>query len=228
MDTDQGPEPFELTKQFMDRAPGAFPAFNLLTAFGQAAPANRDLQRAGRVLPVPFHFLDNLHAMNVRPKHYGWPDFYDQVVDLSRHAYSWPMIATRLRLNRGWIPKWFNVVRAVSSGFGQIKHHTAIRRVLDGSIGPPVSGGRHGRAAHVLCQQDSEQAGSVMGPAAGRGAHARSSGLPARRPGTRPDRGGTTRGGGTSDRAQWRGLHGPSDMSADRTKQRDTLALRLP
>lgn len=136
MDADQGPEPFELTKQFMDRAPGAFPAFNLLTAFGQAAPYNRDLQRDGRVLPVPFHFLDNLHAMNVRPKHYAWPEFYDHVVDLSRHAYSWPMIATRLRLNRGWIPKWFNVIRAVSSGFGQIKHHMAIRRVLetDGSV----------------------------------------------------------------------------------------------
>jgi len=131
MDTDQGPEPFELTKQFMDLAPGAFPAFNLLTAFGQAAPYNRDLQRDGRVLPVPFHFLDNLHAMNVRPQHYAWPEFYDHVVDLSRHAYSWPMIATRLRLNRGWIPKWFNFVRSVSSGFGQIKHHTAIRGVLE-------------------------------------------------------------------------------------------------
>jgi len=131
MDTDHGPEPFELTKQFMDLAPGAFPAFNLLTAFGQAAPYNRDLQRDGRVLPVPFHFLDNLHAMNVRPQHYAWPEFYDHVVDLSRHAYSWPMIATRLRLNRGWIPKWFNFVRSVSSGFGQIKHHTAIRGVLE-------------------------------------------------------------------------------------------------
>jgi hypothetical protein len=83
------------------------------------------------VLPIPFHFLDNLHAMNVRPKHYAWPEFYDHVVDLSQHAYSWPMIAKRVRLNRGWIPKWFNFIRSVSSGFGQIKHHTKIRRLLD-------------------------------------------------------------------------------------------------
>ena len=38
LDSDQGPEPFELTKQFCDLAPGAFPAFSLLTAFGQSAP----------------------------------------------------------------------------------------------------------------------------------------------------------------------------------------------
>jgi hypothetical protein len=72
--------------------------------------------------------------MNVRPKHYAWPDFYDHVVDLSRHAYSWPMIAKRVRLNRGWIPKGLNFIRAVSSGFGQIKHHTAIRGLLDTDV----------------------------------------------------------------------------------------------
>jgi hypothetical protein len=131
LDSDQGPEPFELTKQFLDLAPGAFPAFNLLTAFGQAAPFNLELQREGRVLSFPFHFLDNLHSMNVRPKHYAWPEFYDHVVDLSRHAFSWPMIAKRVMLNRGWIPKWFNFIRSVSSGFGQIKHHTKIRRLMD-------------------------------------------------------------------------------------------------
>jgi len=135
LDSDQGPEPFELTKQFLDLAPGAFPAFSLLTAFGQAAPFNRELQRDGRVLPFPFHFLDNNHAMNVRPKHYAWPEFYDHVVDLSRHAFSWPMIAKRVMLNRGWIPKWFNFIRSVSSeGFGRIKYHTEIRRLLDTDV----------------------------------------------------------------------------------------------
>jgi hypothetical protein len=70
--------------------------------------------------------------MNVRPKHYAWPEFYDHVVDLSRHAFSWPMIAKRAMLNRGWIPKWFNFIRSVSSeGFGRIKYHTKIRGLLD-------------------------------------------------------------------------------------------------
>ena len=40
LDSDEGDEPFELTKRFVDLTPGAFPAFSLLTAFGQAAPLN--------------------------------------------------------------------------------------------------------------------------------------------------------------------------------------------
>jgi hypothetical protein len=69
LDTDSGPEPFELTKRFLDLAPGAFPAFSLLSAFGRAAPLNLELQRAGRVLPFPFHFLNANKAMNVVPEH---------------------------------------------------------------------------------------------------------------------------------------------------------------
>ena len=53
LDSDEGPEPFELTKKFIDLAPGAFPAYSLLSAFGRAAPMNLDYQRAGRVLPFP-------------------------------------------------------------------------------------------------------------------------------------------------------------------------------
>ncbi|MEO8030039.1 MAG: radical SAM protein, partial [Gemmatimonadota bacterium] len=68
LDGDMGPEPFELTKKFIDLSPGAFPAYSLLSSFGRAAPMNLDYQRAGRVMAFPFHFLNNNHAMNVRPK----------------------------------------------------------------------------------------------------------------------------------------------------------------
>jgi hypothetical protein len=132
LDFDQGPEPFELTKQFVDRSPGAFPGFSLLSAFGRAAPLNLELQREDRVLPFPFHFLDNNKAMNVRPKHYDWPEFYDHLIDLTRYAFSWPRIYRRMRANQTAIPKWLNVVRAVSSeGFGRLKYHSSIRRLLD-------------------------------------------------------------------------------------------------
>ena len=90
------------------------------------------LQRDGRVLPFPFHFLDNNQAMNVCPRHYDWPEFYDHLVDLTGYAFSWPMIYRRLRSNRTPIPKWLNVVRAISSeGFGRLKYHSTIRRLLD-------------------------------------------------------------------------------------------------
>ena len=132
LDGDQGPEPFELTKRFVDLAPVALPGYSLLSAFGRAAPLNLEYQRAGRVLPFPFHFLNNNSAMNVRPQNYDWRTFYDHVIDLTRYTFSWRAIARRFAATRETIPKWMNVVRAVSSeGFGRIQHYTAVRRRLD-------------------------------------------------------------------------------------------------
>ena len=132
LDGDMGDEPFELTKKFIDLAPGAFPAYSLLSAFGRAAPMNLDYQRAGRVLPFPFHFLNNNHAMNVRPKHYSWPEFYDGLIDVTSYSFSWRAIARRVPATATAIPKWMNVVRAMSSeGWGRIRYHTTIRRLLD-------------------------------------------------------------------------------------------------
>src|SRR3989475_533137 len=45
LDSDRGPDPFELTKRFVDRTPGAFPGYSLLSAFGRAAPLNLEYQR---------------------------------------------------------------------------------------------------------------------------------------------------------------------------------------
>jgi hypothetical protein len=135
LDSDAGPEPFELTKRFVDLSPGTFPGYSLLTAFGRAAPLNLQYQRAGRVLPFPFHFLNNNHAMNVRPLHYTWTDFYDRVIDLTRHTFSWRAIARRLRATGGLRPRLLNFVRAVSSeGFGRLRYHTLVRRRLDRDV----------------------------------------------------------------------------------------------
>jgi hypothetical protein len=132
LDGDEGAEPFELTRKFVDMSPGAFPGYSLLTAFGQAAPLNLGYQREGRVLPHPFHFLNNNHAMNVKPKNYSWPEFYDHVIATVRHTYSPRAIYNRYRSNRGAIPSWMNVVRAISSeGFGRIRYHSEVRRRLD-------------------------------------------------------------------------------------------------
>ncbi len=148
LDSDEGPEPFELTKRFLDLTPGAFPAYSLLSAFGRAAPMNLDYQRAGRVLPFPFAFLNNNHAMNVRPAHYSWPEFYDLLVDLSRYSFSWRAIGRRFAATDGAIPKWMNVVRAVSSeGWGRIRYHTTIRKLLDADSG--VRGFMEGTTAEL-------------------------------------------------------------------------------
>ena len=132
LDCDEGKEPFELTKEFVNRTPGAFPGFSLLTAFGRAAPLNLEYQKAGRVLPFPFHFLNNNHAMNVRPLNYTWPEFYDGVIDVTRHTFSEKAIWNRFHANRGVVPKWMNVVRAMSSeGQGRLKYYRTVRGLLD-------------------------------------------------------------------------------------------------
>jgi len=132
LDAEEGPEPFRLTKRFLDLAPGAFPAFSILTSFGRTPPGNLDYQRDGRILPFPFHFLTNCHAMNVRPKNYTWTDFYDNMLDVTRHAYSLRGIWRRHRAVREAIPRWMNALRALSAeGRGRIRYNTEVRRRLD-------------------------------------------------------------------------------------------------
>jgi hypothetical protein len=132
LDVDEGEEPFELTKRFLDRTPGAFPGYSLLSAFGRAAPLNLELQDDGRVLPFPFHFLNNNHAMNVRPKNYGWPEFYDRVIDLTAYSFSPRSIARRAAGTRLGFATVMNTVRAVSSeGYGRLRYFRELRRRLD-------------------------------------------------------------------------------------------------
>ena len=132
LDLDEGPEPFELTKQFVDKTAGAFPGYSLLSGFGEAAPSNLEYQRQNRILSFPFHFLNNNHAMNIKPQNYSWPEFYDRVIDLTRYTFSWRSILRRHRAVKPRIPRWMNTVRAISSeGFGRIKYYTEVRRRLD-------------------------------------------------------------------------------------------------
>lgn len=115
LDCDYGTEPFELTRQFLDRAPGAYPAFSLMTAYGRAAPVNLQFQAEGRVIPVPFHFLNNTRGMNVRPKNYGWPEFFGHVADLTADAHSGSRIFRRFCATSGINARWFSALRAATS-----------------------------------------------------------------------------------------------------------------
>jgi hypothetical protein len=132
LDCDVGSKPFELTKRFLDLTPGAYPAFSLFTAYGRAAPLNLELQRQGRVLPFPFQVLDSNHAMNVRPKNYDWLEFYDNVVDVTKYALSWPRIVRRLGENGGFTARWLSAIRALFSG--RVKYQTTIRLLLDTDV----------------------------------------------------------------------------------------------
>jgi hypothetical protein len=131
LDSDSGAEPFELTKRFIDYTPNAFPGYSLLTAFGEAAPLNLEYQKAGRVLPFPFHFLNNHLAMNIKPKGYGWVDFYDKVIDLTEYTFSPRAIYRRFISTSHNATRWMNFMRAISSeGFGRLRFYRQVRKNL--------------------------------------------------------------------------------------------------
>ena len=131
LDCDSGDEPFELTKRFVDKSPGAFPGYSLLTSFGEAAPINLEYQRSGRLLPFPFHFLNNHLAMNLKPLHYEWVDFYDKVIDLTEYTFSKKAIYRRFNSSSHFTTKWMNVMRAISSeGYGRIRFYKKVKEML--------------------------------------------------------------------------------------------------
>jgi hypothetical protein len=132
LDSDEDEEPFELTKRFLDLTPGAFPGYSLLTAFGRAAALNLDYQKENRVLPFPFHFLNNNQAMNVSPRNYDWRTFYDHVIDLTRYTFRARALLSRFCATDGMTSRWLNLVRAVSTeGYGRLGYYREIRKRLD-------------------------------------------------------------------------------------------------
>jgi hypothetical protein len=132
LDDDVGAEPFELTKKFIDLTPGAFPAYSLFSAFGEAAPMNIELQREGRVLGFPHFFLDNNKAMNVRAKNYEWPEFYDHVIDLMKHSFSPKTMYRRFSATDRPLAKFMNLVRSCSSeGYFRLQYHKNLRHLMD-------------------------------------------------------------------------------------------------
>ncbi len=132
LDTEEGPEPFELTKKFVELTPGAYPIYLLLTAYGEAAPLNLEYQRDNRVLSVPFHFLNNSHTTNVVPKHYSWPQLYDLVVDLSQYTFSRRAAYRRFKANDNGIVRWMNLLRTISTpGRGKTNDFMKIRNLLN-------------------------------------------------------------------------------------------------
>ena len=90
-----------------------------------------EYQKEGRVLPFPFHFLSNHLAMNVKPKHYEWIDFYSKVIDLTEYTFSRKAIYKRFMAISDFTSKWMNFMRAISNeGLGRIRFYKMVRENL--------------------------------------------------------------------------------------------------
>jgi hypothetical protein len=121
LDSDVGAEPFELTKRFIDLAPGAHPTLSLITSYGGSAPQNVEYQQQGRIVNLPFHFLSGGPWTNVRPRNYEWPEIYRYLSDLCAYAFSARASTRRFVAGGGLMPRLINVFRALSTeGRGKI------------------------------------------------------------------------------------------------------------
>lgn len=131
LDSDEGEAPFELTKRFVDLCPGVFPTFNLLTAYGRSVPLNLEYQRAGRMVPAPFHLLNNTSAMNVRPRNYDWVTFFKAMRGLLAHTFTGRAVWRRLWHNRGLVTRSVNFFRSTSQGDKNIAFYDHVIDLLE-------------------------------------------------------------------------------------------------
>jgi hypothetical protein len=73
--------------------------------------------------------------MNVRPKNYDWPEFYEQVIGLTNYSFRWKAIARRAKATQRSFATWMNVVRAISSeGFGRAKYYATLLEELETNL----------------------------------------------------------------------------------------------
>ncbi|GAB3875241.1 hypothetical protein GCM10029964_018920 [Kibdelosporangium lantanae] len=96
LDTDEGDEPVELTKRFMDLAPFAFPTINIPVPFG-GTPLHDVLAASGRILAaMPFTFYYAPYLVTTI-RNYDPITYYTKLIQLHEHAASPSMLRRRMR-----------------------------------------------------------------------------------------------------------------------------------
>ena len=115
-DSESGPDPFTLTKRFLDLSPGIFPAYALLTVFGQSTKGNLKYDTENRIVPFPFHMMHGLNNLNVLPMNYSWEEFYTHFVDLLRYSFSARAMYKRFKNNPMTTAKWITLFMSFSVG----------------------------------------------------------------------------------------------------------------
>jgi radical SAM superfamily enzyme YgiQ (UPF0313 family) len=132
LDACSGPESFEMTRTLIDAAPGIYPGYLFLVAFGRNASGNARYYREGRVLPLPFHFLEPRRMSNVRPERSSWIELYDHAIDLLRYSFSARAIWRRISRTDRALPKGVSLMQSLSTGGrSKLRYQQRIRELLE-------------------------------------------------------------------------------------------------
>ena len=102
LDVDEGDEPVELTKEFMTRAPFAWPTVNIPTPFG-GTPLYDQYLDEGRILTsMPFAFYYAPYLVTT-VKNYSPVAYYEKLIEMFTHMTTGGMLLKRLRATSGRI-----------------------------------------------------------------------------------------------------------------------------
>jgi radical SAM superfamily enzyme YgiQ (UPF0313 family) len=124
-DCDAGPEPVQLTKEFMRRLPFVFPTINIPTPYG-GTPLYDRIRREHRLLetmPFAFYYIPNLV---IRLRGYHPIEYYRHLVELHELASSMSMVAARLQAKGSVAIRMLSVLRTT----GIKRDCRELRRIL--------------------------------------------------------------------------------------------------
>ena len=112
LDTDEGDEPVELTKEFMSRTPFAWPAINIPVPYG-GTPLYDRYRKEERILtsmPLSFYFAPYLVATL---KHYDPVTYYQKLIEMAIYSSTRKMLWHRLRTTPSCTLRLLHTVRTL-------------------------------------------------------------------------------------------------------------------
>jgi hypothetical protein len=110
IDVDIGPEPFELTKEFMLRLPFVWPNLNIATPYG-GTPMHERYARDGRILrAMPLSFYCAPYLVTTL-RNYTPLEFYDRIIELHEARTSLAMLARRIAARAPILVRLSHVIR---------------------------------------------------------------------------------------------------------------------
>ncbi|MEX0761498.1 MAG: radical SAM protein [Dehalococcoidia bacterium] len=112
LDTDEGNEPVELTKEFLTRTPFAWPVINIPVPFG-ATPLYDDYYKNGRILTsMPFAYYYSPYLVTTL-KGYDPVTYYRKLIEMSAHAATRGMFRKRFFATPSTPLRMFHTVRTL-------------------------------------------------------------------------------------------------------------------
>ena len=112
-DIDEGDEPIELSKEFIQRLPVVWPAINIPVAYGGTPLYDRYLAEDRILKSIPFSFYYMPYSV-IKLKNYSPLEYYEKLVDFCSVAASGNTFMRRVSNTRGFRYKMLSALRSLS------------------------------------------------------------------------------------------------------------------